>query len=86
MLCYVHKRATILAVIGDQGRTPYFIDVVCSILKFLKELKHYIKHEKHVKNYTKIVNILEPSHEKTNNLLRRKTQLISVFVFATQIV
>ena len=29
----VHKRATNLAVNGDFGRTPYFIDIICSILK-----------------------------------------------------
>ena len=29
----MHKRATNLAVNGDFGRTPYFIDIICSILK-----------------------------------------------------
>ena len=29
----VYKRATNLAVNGDLGKTPYFIDIICSILK-----------------------------------------------------
>ena len=32
----VHKRATNLAVNGDYGRTLYFIDIICTILKSLK--------------------------------------------------
>ena len=32
----VHKKASKLAVTGDLGRTPYFIDIVCSILKYFK--------------------------------------------------
>ena len=38
----VHKRATNLAVIGDLGRTPYYIDIICGIIKFMKELKQWI--------------------------------------------
>ena len=34
----VHKRATNLAVNGDLGRTPYFIDIICTILKYLKRI------------------------------------------------
>ena len=33
----VHKRATNLAVNGDLGRTPYFIDIICSILKYFRK-------------------------------------------------
>ena len=35
----VHKKATNLAVTGDLGRTPYFIDIVCSILKYFKRIE-----------------------------------------------
>ena len=32
----VHKRATNLAVNGDLSRTPYFIYIICTILKYLR--------------------------------------------------
>ena len=32
----MHKRATNLAVNGDLDRTPYFIDIICSTLKYFK--------------------------------------------------
>ena len=35
----VHKKATNLAVTGDLGRTPYFIDIVCSILKYFNRIE-----------------------------------------------
>ena len=35
----VHKRATNLAVIGDLGRTPYYIDMICGIIKFMKKIE-----------------------------------------------
>ena len=34
----VHKKATNLAVNRDLGRTPYFIDTICSILKYFKRI------------------------------------------------
>ena len=34
----VHKRATNLAVNEDLGRIPYFIDIICSILKYFKRI------------------------------------------------
>ena len=34
----VHKRATNLAVSGDLGRTPYFIDIICTVLKYFKRI------------------------------------------------
>ena len=34
----VQKSATNLAVNGDLGRTPYFIDIICSILKYFKRI------------------------------------------------
>ena len=34
----VHKRATNLAINGDSGRTPYFIDIICSILKYFRRI------------------------------------------------
>ena len=33
----VHKRAT-LAVNGDLGRTPYCINIICSILKYFRRI------------------------------------------------
>lgn len=35
----VHKRTTNLAVYGDLGRTPLFIDIVCSIIKYFRRIK-----------------------------------------------
>ena len=35
----VHKRTTNLAVYGDLGRTPLFIDIVCSIIKYFRRLE-----------------------------------------------
>ena len=34
----MHKRATNLAVNGDLGRTPYFVDIICTILKYVKRI------------------------------------------------
>ena len=34
----VHKRANNLAFNGDLCRTPYFIDIICTILKYLKRI------------------------------------------------
>ena len=34
----VHKQATNLAVSGDLGRTPYSIDICCSILKYFRRI------------------------------------------------
>ena len=34
----VQKKATNLAVSGDFGRTLYFIDIICTILKYLKRI------------------------------------------------
>ena len=34
----VQKKATNLAVSGDLGRTPYFIDIICTILKYLQRI------------------------------------------------
>ena len=35
----VHKRDTTLAVlVGDLGRRPYFIDKICSILKYFRRI------------------------------------------------
>ena len=33
-----HKRTTNRAVNRDLGRTPYFIDIICSILKYLTRI------------------------------------------------
>lgn len=35
----VHKRATNLAVIGELGRTPHFIDIICGIIKYFKRIE-----------------------------------------------
>ena len=35
----VHKKATNLAVIGDLGRTPYYIDIICGIFKYMKRIE-----------------------------------------------
>ena len=34
----MNKRATNLAVIGDLGRTPYYIDLICGIIKYMKRI------------------------------------------------
>ena len=34
----MHKGATNFAVYGDLGRTPYFIDIICSILKYFRRI------------------------------------------------
>ena len=35
----MHKRATNLAVIGDLGRTPYYTDLICGIIKYMKRIE-----------------------------------------------
>ena len=35
----VHKRTTNLAVYGDLGRTPLFIDIFCTVIKYLRRLE-----------------------------------------------
>ena len=35
----VHKRTTNLAVYGDLGRTPLFIDIVCAVIKYFRRLE-----------------------------------------------
>ena len=47
----VHKRATNLAVNGDLGRTPYFIDIICTILKYLKRSRLGGGHNKIKESY-----------------------------------
>ena len=34
----MHKRAENLAVNRDLGETPYFIDIICSILKYFRRI------------------------------------------------
>ena len=36
----VHKRATNLAVYGELGRTPYFIDIICGVIKYYKRIQN----------------------------------------------
>lgn len=35
----VHKRSTNLAVYDELGRTPYFIDIICAIIKYFNRRK-----------------------------------------------
>ena len=35
----VHKRSTNMAVYGDLGRTPLFIDIVCAIIKYFRRIE-----------------------------------------------
>ena len=35
----VHKRTTNLAVYGDLGMTPLFIDIVCTVIKYFRRLQ-----------------------------------------------
>ena len=35
----VHKRTKNLAVYGDLGRTPLFIDIVCTVIKYFRRLE-----------------------------------------------
>ena len=34
-----HKKTTNLPIMGDLGRTPYFIDIICAIIKYFKRIK-----------------------------------------------
>ena len=36
----VHKKATNLAVYGELGRTPYFIDIICGVIKYYKLIQN----------------------------------------------
>ena len=71
----VHKRTINLAVYGDLGRTPLFIDIVCSIIKYFRRLEGLdnntllghafgISKELHIKGieswYTSCLFILKP--------------------------
>ena len=47
----VHKKATNLAVYGKLDRTPYFIDIICGVIKY----------------YTRIQNMDNTSKELYNN-------------------
>ena len=44
----VHKKATDLAVYGELGRTPFFIDIICGVIKYYKRIQnewvHYWRH------------------------------------------
>ena len=34
-----HKKTTNLPIMGDLGSTPYFIDIICAIIKYFKRIK-----------------------------------------------
>ena len=34
-----HKKTSNLPIMGDLGRTPYFIDIICAIIKYFKRIK-----------------------------------------------
>lgn len=56
----VHKRATNLAVIGDLGRTPYFIDIICGIIKYMRRIEA-------MDNESLLCQTLQTSKELHNN-------------------
>ena len=34
-----HKETTNLPILGNLGRTPYFIDIICAMIKYFKRIK-----------------------------------------------
>ena len=56
----VHKRKTNLAVYGNFGRTPLFIDIVCTVIKYFR------RHEE-INNGSLLIQAFDTSKELHKN-------------------
>ena len=67
----VHKRSTHLAEYGDLGRTPLFIDTVCTVIKCFRRLEEINNRKsKKISNDQELIQsdpISCPQNQKGNN-------------------